>query len=381
MVDWDRVDDLRNKGWDWDRIADDSKVGYQAPRGVTDKGRALRTLYAKRARTVSREVKEEEAKPTKRTDQKAKWTIARVGMLLTPLFAIWFVIAYFVPSPVGIFISAIPDLGLALAVSAFLLAFGLLRTDKKWTAVFRGAVAGGVVLGLVLSASFGIGGLLAGYPTLSPFTSPEPDHFNHVGNPMWTSGGHPVYFFFGSAACPYCSASSWAMMVALERFGVNGATSLTGISYTYSNPSDVYPNTPEAVLAAATLSSNYITLQVDESTYTGSIILPGFANEYQNAYFVAYDSGSSIPFIVIGGQYFTVGTLVNPSDLRSPQTASGTPMTTGQVLSQINAQSGQAWDAISPAADWLTAFMLKADGGQPASLLTGNVLSDYDAIS
>jgi Domain of unknown function (DUF929) len=376
MVDWDRVDELRNKGWDWDRIADDSKVGYQAPRGVTDKGRALRTLYAKRARTVSREAKEEEARPTKRTDQKAKWTIARVGMLLTPLFGIWFVIAYFVPSPVGIFINAIPDLGLALAGSAFLLAFGLLREQKKWTTVFRGAVAGGVVLGLVLSASFGIGGLLAGYPTLSAFTSPEPDGFSHVGNPMWTSGGHPVYFFFGSAACPYCSASSWAMMVALERFGT-----LTGQYTATSNPGDVYPSTPEEVLASASLASNYITLQVAENTYTGSIILPGFANEYQNAYFVAYDSGGSIPFVVVGGQYFTVGTLVSPADLRVPEGGSGTPFTPGQVISQIDAQSGQAWTAISPAADWITAFILKVDGGQPASLLTGNVLSDYDSIT
>ena len=376
MVDWDRVDDLRNKGWDWDRIADDPKVGYQAPRGVSDKGRALRTLYAKRARTVSREAKEEEAKPVKRTDQQAKWTIARVGMLLTPLFGIWFVIAYFVPSPVGIFISAIPDLGLALAASAFLLAFGLLRSEKKWTTVFRGAVAGGIVLGLVLSASFGIGGLLAGYPTLSPFTTAEPDNFNHVGNPLWTAGGHPVYFFFGSAACPFCSASSWAMMVALERFGT-----LSGQYADYSNPNDVYPSTPEEVLASATLSSNYITLEVAENTYTGSIILPGFANEYQNAYFVAYDSGGSIPFVVVGGQYFTVGTLVDPGQLRVPAGESGTPYTTAQVAAQIEDQSGQAWSAISPAADWITAFILKADGGQPSSLLTGTVLSDYNSIS
>src|SRR5579859_2242188 len=207
MVDWDRVEELRTKGWDWDRVAEDSRVAYQAPRGVTDKGRALRTLYAKRARTASREPKAEGPRSTLRTDQKAKWTIARVGMLLTPLLAIWFVIAYSVPSPVGIFISAIPTLGLALAASAFLLAFGLLRSEKKWSTVFRGAVASGIILGLVLSAVFGIGGLLAGYPTLTPFHTPEPSNFNKVANPLWLSGGKPVLFFFGSAACPYCSAS------------------------------------------------------------------------------------------------------------------------------------------------------------------------------
>jgi hypothetical protein len=368
MVDWDRVEELRTKGWDWDRIADDDKVAYQAPRGVTDKGRALRTLYAKRARTASREAKTEEPKSSQRTDQKSKWTIARVGMLLTPLFAIWFIIAYFVPSPVGVFISAIPTLGLALAVSAFLLAFGLLRSEKKWSTVLRGAVASGIILGLVLSAVFGIGGLLAGYPTLTGVTSPEPNNFHKAANPLWTSDGKPVYFFFGSAACPYCSASSWAMVVALERFG-----SLSGTSFDYSNPNDVYPNTPETVLANAQLSSSYISLQVAENTYNLQIILPGFANEYQNAYFVAYDSGGSIPFVVIGGQYFTVGTLVNPGELAG--------LSTAMVQNQIETQTGTAWTAISPAADWLTAFILKVDGGQPASLLVGNVLADYDQIS
>ncbi len=379
MVDWDRVEELRNKGWDWDRIADDSKVGYQAPRGVTDKGRALRTLYAKRARTASREAQAEEPKSTQRADQKAKWTIARVGMLLTPLFAIWFLIAYFVPSPVGVFISAIPTLGLVLAASAFLLAFGLLRTDKKWSTVFRGAVAAGVVLGLLLSAVFGIVGVLAGYPTLTGVTSPEPANFHKAANALWTSGGLPVYFFFGSAACPYCSASSWAMVVALERFGT-----LSGTSTDYSSYSDVYPGTPETVLAGASYTSTHISLQVSESTYTGSIVLPGFANDYQNAYFVAYDSGGSIPFVVIGGQYFTVGTLVDPADLRVPQTAAGNPLSTAQVQSEIATQSGPAWsgpEGISQAADWLTAFILKIDGGQPSSLLTGNVSADYSQIT
>ncbi|MGA7860264.1 MAG: DUF929 family protein [Thermoplasmata archaeon] len=367
MVDWDRAEELRNKGWDWDRIAEDPDVAYQAPRGVTDKGRALRSLYAKRARAASREPKAEESKATQRTGQKSKWTIARVGMLLTPLFAIWFVIAYFIPSPVGVFISAIPTLGLALAASAFLLAFGLLRAEKKWSTVFRGALAIGIILGLLLSAVFGIAGLLLGYPTLVPCSS-SADNFHQCGNPLWTSDGKPVFFFFGSAACPFCSASSWAVASALERFG-----SLTGYSYTYSSPTDpAGPSTPEILLANAQLTSSYISLQVAESSYTPSIQLPGFANEYQNAYFVAYDSTGDIPFMVVGGHYYVVGTLVEPSALAT--------LTTAQVNGQIQSQSGPAWTAVSPAADWLTAFILKVDGGQPAALLTGNVLSDYDQI-
>lgn len=368
MVDWDRVEDLRNKGWDWDQISEDPKVGYQAPRGVTDTGRALRSLYAKRARTASREAAVTETKSTKRTDQKAKWTLARVGMLLTPLFAIWFLIAYFVPSPVGVVISAIPTLGLALAAGVFLLAFGLLRSEKKWSTVFRGAVASGVIIGLVLATAFGIGGILAGYPILTSSKTAEPDNFFFVANKPWVDQSKPVYFFFGSAACPFCSASSWAMVVALQRFGT-----LTGTYFDYSSPSDqAGPNTPETVLAKASLASAYISLQVSESTYTPSIQLPGFQNVYQNAYFVAYDGGGSIPFVVIGGTYYVESSLVAPSALAG--------LSTAQVQSQIATQSG-VWTSISPGADWLTAFILKVDGGQPASLLTGNVLTDYDQIS
>ena len=367
MVDWDRVEELRGKGWDWDQIADDSKVGFQAPRGISDKGRALRSLYVRRARTASREEKPSERKGGQRTDQKAKWTLARVGMLLTPLFGIWFLIAYVVPSPVGVFISAIPTLGLILAASAFILAFGLLRSEKKWSSVLRGALATGIILGLVMSAVFGIAGILAGLPYLTSVTSSEPDGFHFADNKIWTSSGKPVLFFFGSAACPYCSASSWALVVALQRFG-----SLSGTAFDYSNPSDTPPSIPETVMASASLTSSYISLQVAETTYTGAITLPGFANGYQNAYFVAYDSGGSIPYVVIGGQYFTVGTLVNPVPLEGSSPT--------EVQAAIGSQSGAIWSDISPGADWVTAFLLKVDGGQPSSLLTGNVLADYDSI-
>ncbi len=376
MVDWDRVEDLHNRGWDWDRIAEDPKVGYAPPRGVSDAGRALRTLYVKRVRTAGpRNDKPASPRATsKRTDVKPKWTLTRVFMLATPLVGVWFAIALVIPSPVGIFLNAIPELGLILAVCAAVLAYCLLKTDKRWTPVFRGAVAGGVVLGLLLAGVFGIGGVLAGYPTLTAITTPQPNNFHKTSNALWTDtatghgSGLPVYFFFGSAACPYCSASSWAMMVALHRFG-----NLTGTYYDTSSSTDVYPNTPEIVLAHATLTSKYIALQVSESTYTGSIQLPGFANAYQQAYYVAYDSTGSIPFVVVGGVYYTVGTLVNPSSLAgySPQ----------QVASSISTQSGTPWTAIAPAADWLTAYLLKVDGGQPSSLLVGTVLSDYDQIS
>ena len=152
MVDWDQVDRLREKGWDWKRIAQDPKVGFHADPGVSDEGRALRALYYRRR---SREERKPSPKGSKRAAeeeaQKTTWTLARIGYLTTPLLAIWFVVAYFVPSPVGLILPAIPWLALGLAVVAFILAFGLWRAKgARWSKLYRHTVTYGIVTGLVL---------------------------------------------------------------------------------------------------------------------------------------------------------------------------------------------------------------------------------------
>src|SRR5208282_1828723 len=118
MVDWDRVEELRSKGYDWDRIADDPKVGFHPDRSVEQPGRALRGLYH-RQRSRERRRGETPAAavgPSKQDREKAerKWTLARIGYLLVPIFGIWFALAYLVPSPVGLVLPAIPYLALVL---------------------------------------------------------------------------------------------------------------------------------------------------------------------------------------------------------------------------------------------------------------------------
>ncbi|HEV2231464.1 MAG TPA: hypothetical protein VGS18_04700, partial [Thermoplasmata archaeon] len=70
----------------------------------------------------------------------------------------------------------------------------------------------------------------------------------------------------------------------------------------------------------------------------------------------------SIPFVVVNGQYFHVGSLVNPSPLEG--------FSAIQITGQLNNQTGGAWADIQPAADLLTAILLKTDGGQPSALLS-----------
>src|SRR5271170_647676 len=121
MVDWDRVEQLRSKGWDWEEIAEDPKVGFTADAASGDPGRALRVLYHRR-RGRSPKKEEEPKKGLKNVDAvESRWTLLRIGYLLVPVVAVWFAIAYVAPSPVGLILPAIPYIALVLIGVVFVL--------------------------------------------------------------------------------------------------------------------------------------------------------------------------------------------------------------------------------------------------------------------
>lgn len=382
MVDWEAVERLRSKGWDWDRIASDEKVDFHADEGAGEPGRALRALYYQRRSKQQRRGGSGDggkAGRAKEADDAPRWTLVRVGWLLVPLFAIWFVLALVFPSPIGVYLSAIPALGLLLAIAGVLLAFSLLRASDRWNTSFRNTAVVGVVLGLVIAGGFGIAAVLQGCPTLSASGSQEPSDSSigswvkYGGNPTWKENGVPVFFFYGSIGCPYCSASSWAFYWALSNFG-----KVSGTQYGHSNPGDVYGSTPELQFVGASMTSQYVAIDILESADDSNAIPPAPSGCTQQAYVSSYDSSAGIPFLVIGGQYVHTGTVVDPSQLQplglSPQ----------QVLGQVLNQSGSAWSLIAPNAYMLTAILLKADGGQPASLLanpSSSVAADYKTLS
>ncbi|HTT25777.1 MAG TPA: DUF929 family protein, partial [Thermoplasmata archaeon] len=173
-------------------------------------------------------------------------------------------------------------------------------------------------------------------------------------------------FFYGSIACPYCSASSWAMAGALKAFGT-----LSGTTTGTSNPSDVYPNTPEVEFPNAALVSQYVAMKIYEGNDPTQITTPSLGSCQLQAYVTTYDAGGTIPFLVIGGTYVHASvSLVNPQSLVNAST--NQPYTPQQVQSQVDAQSGPAWDAIAPAQWTIEALLVKANGGQGPSGVTSN---------
>ncbi|MCI4353975.1 MAG: hypothetical protein L3K06_01245 [Thermoplasmata archaeon] len=359
MVDWDAVEKARSKGWDWDRIAGDPKVGFHAESDAGDPGRALRALYYQRRSKAQRRPAKSEGGGGKGGDPdlRTPWSLARIGYILVPLAGIWFVLALAFP-PIGIYFPAIPYIGLVLAVAGFVLVWGLLRTQERWSKVMRTSVISGVVLGLVISGLFAVVAELNGCPTLPAVASAEPQGWQKANAAAWQDNGVPVFFFYGSIACPYCSASSWAINMALERFSTTGTVS--GTSYGLSNPNE--QRIPEIDLSSATVQSQWLSFNVLEGTNDNTITTPPANTCTQQAYISAYDSGGSIPFLVINGQYIHVGTIVTPTDLA--------PLTPQQVAGQLQNQSGLAWNAVSPAAFMMEAFIVKANNGLPRSVAT-----------
>jgi hypothetical protein len=355
MVDWDRVEELRSKGWDWDRIADDSKVGFHPDASVREPGRALRGLYHRQRSRERRQGPSSTPRPKKAAEEKERrWTLVRVGYLLTPIFAIWFVIAYLVPSPVGLVLPALPYLALAAVVAAFLLLFGLFRSSEaRWSKAYRRTLVTGIVLGLVISGVIGLGGLLFfGCPYLPPASSgttqPAPGWFKVSVSP-WHEGGLPVVYFYAATWCPYCSASSWAVWKALTGFGP-----VSGTSTTYSAEGSI----PEVVLANAQVSSSAVTFVVNEDTSGVSQTYPGTSNCVEQAYFSAYASG--IPFLVINGQYVHTTSLIDPSQISS--------FSTTQMQQQVGSASGTGWTIVQGQTWWMMAFIAKSAGATPGDL-------------
>ncbi len=375
MTDWDRVERLRSKGWDWSAIAQDEKVAYTAPEGVTDPGRALKALYFQRRssrkqsdrpeRSSSRVAEEEAARRARSWRARAPV----LGLLIAFSAGVWILFGLTVLSSLMVIVPLV-YMGIALAFGLIVFGLSLVFGGRGIGGGWRRAVAISVVVALLVTGGGALAAVEVGIPNLSLNTTAMPSNSDgtwyHAANPLWTQdGGKPVFLYVGSVACPYCSASSWAMRGALEAFG-----SLSGWSYLQSSSTDVYPNTPEVDLSSVTYNSSYVSLQIYEGTDDSTITIPTLPT-LPNAYVQTYDSSGGIPFVVVGGQYYHLGALVNPATL-SP---GGTALSPQQVESDLSSGTGSVYAEISSAMIYLEAYFVKADqkaGISPPSAVLQN---------
>jgi hypothetical protein len=362
VTDWDRVRRLREKGWDWTSIAEDPKVHFTAPQGVSDPGRALKALYQDRkskAQRTGRPMESPTAPVARPARERWRPGVVILGFALLIAGAIWLVVAYFYTSLrviVGLFPPQFPDILMVALLGAILLVGIWITGWAPLRASLGKGIAAGIVAGIIVVGAVGYAAYAASIPNLNPNATPDTGSgWEKASNSVWTTSGKPVVFFYGSQACPYCSASSWAIAEALQAFGT-----LSGTTNATSSPTDTFPNTPEIALSSSSLQSAYVSWDPREDPYTATIHLPTLSSVEQ-AYVSVYDSCSTcgIPFFVVGGVYMHIGTIVNPQALVDPQTQ--TAYSPSEVQADMTAAnpSDPVYSAIHGAAVYIEAYMAK----------------------
>ena len=373
MTDWDRVDELRAKGWDWKAIAKEGDVGFSPPEGAKDAGKALRAAYVSRRARAAQRARRRERRSASREEERPPAggpgpdLLVQMGILVALAGALWYGVASVVPLAAA-FVPPFPDLLAVILVGVGLLTAGMVVGVERSFPPWKKYAAVGVAVGLLAPAGAVLGAQSAGVPNLSTAVAPAVgSSWYKAQNDVWASGGKPIVFFFGSLACPYCAASSWALYGALQDFGT-----LTGTTYSSSSPTDVYPNTPEVSFTGATFTSSYLSLDLREATDNTQITLPPL-NVVEQAYVTTYDNGQSIPFYVIGGIYFHRGALLSPTALAP----GGTALPAAQVAASLAQKNPNdpVYQAILSAQIYLEAYFVKLDqiaGIAPPTSVTGN---------
>jgi Domain of unknown function (DUF929) len=178
------------------------------------------------------------------------------------------------------------------------------------------------------------------------------------------SGGMPEVLTMNLAWCPHCAANSWALAIALSRFGSLSHLRIidTGTFFCkHAHP--CYPHTNglsflAARLSSSTLSFTHLVLQ----DVSGHKLQSPSAQE--QAALKSFDPQGGAPAVDVGGVYGFVNSGYSPGVLA------------GKSWSQIASALAQPKSLIAKHVDGLanlfTAAMCKATGGKPSSVCGSN---------
>jgi hypothetical protein len=197
-------------------------------------------------------------------------------------------------------------------------------------------------------------------------------YFATVDGPALTQNGKPEVLFIGSEYCPFCAAQRWAMVNAFSRFGT-----FTGLTTTHSSSTDTDPNTPTLTFYGSHYTSNYISLvtvemehnyRIGNSTNTSVAYAPlQSPTSAEEKIQTAYDPGTYIPFLDIGGKYAQVGNLTP----LTPTMLDG--LTWQQVATDMSNPSSSVGQAIISNANYETAAICTQTNNQPATACTPTI--------
>jgi Domain of unknown function (DUF929) len=201
----------------------------------------------------------------------------------------------------------------------------------------------------------------AGVPARSSITQALP-----ANTPPLEKDGKPEVLYIGAEYCPYCAAERWPLIVALSRFGT-----FSGLDPAHSSSTDLAPNTNTFTFLHSTYDSQYLAFSpVETADEKGNPLQTPTAEQQQ--LMGAYNPQGSIPFVLYGNRYVSVGSGVapeeiNPLSYRDLAKAITDP-TTSKIGKDIVAQSNV-----------MTAAMCQLTGGEPGNVCNSSVIQQATA--
>lgn len=211
-----------------------------------------------------------------------------------------------------------------------------------------------------------------------------------------TYASKPLVLYVGAEYCPFCAATRWALVVALDKFG-----SFSGLDITASSPVDFAPNTHTLSFVNAKYQSKYIAFQsIEELGNSCSSVSrnpsppPAYAcnslsdyktlqrpssaqsrilSTYDSARYVGQSNAGAIPFIDMGNRWVEAGAPYAGSTGVPPSTLSG--LSWQQIVDTLSAPiSGSPGQAILGAANhYIAAFCELITTSKPAICHAGVV--------
>ncbi len=188
------------------------------------------------------------------------------------------------------------------------------------------------------------------------------------------AGNKPVVLYIGAGYCPYCAAARWSMIAALARFGT-----FSGLTYSKSSASDVYPNTPTFSFYGSRYTSPYLEFQSVE--LESDVELPNgqyqkldtptpaqeaLIDKYDAPPYVPQSAAGGIPFVLVGGRFmWGVGYL--PDILAGRKQA--------EIAATLPRASDAASQSILASANELTAAICALDGHQPKDVCSSPAIA------
>lgn len=188
------------------------------------------------------------------------------------------------------------------------------------------------------------------------------------GSPL-VAKGKPEILYVGTEYCPYCAAQSWALLVALSRFGT-----FTGLTTIRSGNYQPYPNLATWTFYGSAYSSRYLTfvpVETKSNALTARTANPQDGSSYtrlqkltaaEQAVFNRYDKLGSVPFLDFGNREVIVGSSFDPLVLQK--------LTWSQIAASLRQPASLAGWAILGAANYITAAICQLTDDQPARACT-----------